>query len=220
MKKTVRSALSAALLGVTALLTGCATKPETTLEVTWAAPQLPPAKSFNKLLIITVANSEFVQEAFQNQMAAELKKRGVNAVASRRYFTRYTDAERDRFMKSIADSEADHILLARVTDTSTKTYEGGGTIIGPGGVPYADAVGVQGAYARAFYPGAIVSGGAGGVAKTATSEASIFAAKGEKLIWSARTRTTNAHRATGEEAATQYVPVILEALKKDKLLRN
>jgi len=217
MKKTVRSALSAALLAVTALSTGCASRPETTLEVTWAAPQLPPAKSFSKLLIITVAPSEFVQEAFQNQMAAELKKRGVNAVASRRYFTRYTDAERDRFMKSIADSDADHILLARVSEVSTKTYEGGGTIIGPGGVPYGDAVGVQGAYARAFYPGAVVPV-AGGVAKTATSEASIFAAKGEKLIWSARVRTTNTQSATGAEYAPEYVGVILEAMKKDKLL--
>src|SRR6476660_9076954 len=107
MKKTVRSAMSAALLGVTGLLTGCATNPETTLEVTWAAPQLPPAKSFNKLLIITVANSEFVQEAFQNQMAAELKKRGVNAVAPRRYFSRSTDAARDRFQRSVDESDPD-----------------------------------------------------------------------------------------------------------------
>ena len=217
MKKTVRSVLSAALFGATALSTGCASTPETTLEVTWAAPQLPPAKSFGKLLIITVAPSEFVQEAFQNQLAAELKKRGVNAMASRRYFTRYTDAERDRFMKSIADSDADHILLARVTQTSTKTHEGGGTIIGPGGVPYGDAVGVQGAYARAFYPGAVVPV-AGGVEKTATSEASIFAAKGEKLIWSARVRTTNTQSATGAEYAPEYIGVILEAMKKDKLL--
>lgn len=219
MKKTVRSALFAALLGVTVLLTGCATSPETTLEVTWAAPQVAPAKSFDKLLIITVAPSEFVQEAFQTQMAAELKKRGVNAVASGRYFTRYTDAERDRFMKSIADSGADHILLARVAEVSTKTYEGGGgTIIGPGGVPYGDAVGVQGAYARAFYPGTVVAGGAGGVARTATSEASIFAAKGEKLIWSARVRTTNTQSETGARYAPEYVQVILEAMKKDKLL--
>src|ERR1044072_641358 len=237
MKKTVGCVLSAALLGVTGLLTGCASSPETTLEVTWAAPQLPPAKSFGKLLIITVAPSEFVQEmsfgklliitvapsefvqeAFQNQMAAELKKRGVNAVASRRYFTRYTDAERDRFMRSIADSDADHILLARVTDTTTKTYEGGGTIIGPGGVPYGDAVGVQGAYDRAFYPGAVVSGGAGGVVKTATSEASIFAAKGDEPRWSARIRTPNAQSETGARYAPEYVGVVLEAMKKDKLL--
>jgi hypothetical protein len=217
MKKTVRSALSAALLGATALLTGCASKPETTLEVTWAAPELPPAKSFKKLLIISVAPSEFVQEAFQNQMAAELKKQGVNAVASRRYFTRYTDAERDRFMKTITDSDADHILLARVTTSEQKVYEDRGTIIGPGGVAYGDASSIQGAYARAFYPGSVVSGGDVAI-KTVTSETSVFAAKGEKLIWSARVRTTNTQSATGAEYAPEYVGVILEAMKKDKLL--
>jgi hypothetical protein len=83
-------------------------------------------------------------------------------------------------------------------------------------MPYADASGVQGAYARAFYPGAVVSGADGSV-KTVTSEASIFAAKGEKLIWSARVRTTNAQTA-GAEDAPQYIGVILEAMKKDKLL--
>ena len=217
MRQAVHTVLAVALLGAAALLAGCASSPETTLDVTWAAPQLPPAKSFKKLLIITVAPSEFVQEAFQNQIAAELKKQGVNAVASRRYFTRYTDAERERFARSIAESDADHVLLARVTTTSTKAYEDRGTIIGPGGVPYGDASGVQGAYARAFYPGAVVSGADGSV-KTVTSEASIFAAKGEKLIWSARVRTTNAQTTTGADYAPQYVGVILEAMKKDKLL--
>src|SRR3954451_12762021 len=156
MQKTVRSALCAALLGAMTLLTGCASGPETTLEVTWAAPQVPPAKSFGKLLIITVAPSEFVQEAFQNQMAAELKKRGVNAVASRRYFTRYTDAERARFKQSIDQSDADFVLLARVTNTTQTTYEDRGQILGAGGVPYADATGIQGAYAR--YTGSYVQG--------------------------------------------------------------
>ena len=217
MRQPVRTVLLVVLLGVAASLPGCASSPETTLDVTWAAPQLPPAKSFKKLLIITVAPSEFVQEAFQNQIAAELKKQGVNAVASRRYFNRYTDAERDRFARSIEESDADHVLLARVTTTASKAYEDRGTIIGPGGVPYGDASGVQGAYARAFYPGAVVSGADGSV-KTVTSEASIFAAKGEKLIWSARVRTTNAQTTTGADYAPQYVGVILEAMKKDKLL--
>jgi hypothetical protein len=216
MRQAVHTAVLVALLGAAALLAGCASSPKTTLDVTWAAPQLPPAKSFKKLLIITVAPNEFVQEAFQNQMAAELQKQGVNAVASRRYFTRYTDAERERFKRSIEESDADHVLLARVTTTTTKVYEDRGTILGPGGVPYGDAIGVQGAYARAFYPGAIVPGADGSV-KTVASEASIFAAKGEKLIWSARVRTTNAQSA-GAEDAPQYVGVILQAMKKDKLL--
>jgi hypothetical protein len=84
-------------------------------------------------------------------------------------------------------------------------------------LPYADATGIQGAYARYVYPASYVAGADASVT-TVTAEASIFAAKGEKLIWSARTRTTNARSTTGEAFAPQYVAVILEAMKKDKLL--
>jgi hypothetical protein len=217
MRSAVGSALSTALLGAAALVAGCATKPVTTLEVSWVAPQPSKAASYKKLLIITVASEELVQIAFQDQMAAQLKARGVNAVASRRYFSRYTDAEKARFKQSIDDSDADFILLARVTTTETKAYEDRGTIVGPNGVPYGDATGVQGAYARYVYPASYVPG-ADASATTVNAEASIFAAKGEKLIWSARTRTTNARSTTGENLAPQYIDVILDAMKKDKLL--
>lgn len=200
-----------------ALLAGCGSTPETTLDVTWAAPQLPPAKTYKKLMIITVASSEFVQEAFQNQMAAELKKQGVNAVASRRYFTRHTPAEEERFKRAIAETDADHIMLARVTTTTTQAYEDRGTVIGPGGVPYADAGSIQGAYARYFHPGSVV-GGSDASIKTVTSETSIYAAKGDKLIWSARVKSVNAQQTTGADYAPQYIDVILNAMKKDKLL--
>ena len=56
---------------------------------------------------------------------------------------------------------------------------------------------------QAFYPGAVVSG------------ADASAAKGEKLIWSARVRTTNAQTTIGADYAPQYVGVVVEAMKKD-----
>lgn len=217
MRNAVRSALSAALLGAAALVAGCITTPVTSLEVSWVTPQLPQGP-FRKLLIITVASDEFVQIAFQDQMAAQLKERGVNAVASHRYFTRYTTAERARFKQSIDDSDADFVLLARVTNTEENVHENPGTIVGANAMPYADATGIYGAYARYAYPGSYVPGGDYSV-KTVTAEASIFAEKGEKLIWSARTRTTNAQNVkSGAAAATQYIAVILDAMKKDKLL--
>ena len=214
MRSAVRSVLPAALLGAAALA-GCSTQPVTTVEASWVTPQLPQA-TVNKLYIITVASSEFVQIAFQDQMAAQLKARGVNAVASRRYFTRYTEAESDRFKKSIDDSDADFVLLARVTDSNVTTYEDRGMVLGANGMPYGDAYGAYGAFARYAYPGSYV-GGADASTKTVTAEASIFAAKGQKLIWSVRTRTTNVQSTTGEEFAPQYVKVILDAMKKDKL---
>ena len=215
-RSAVHFALCAALLGAVALVVGCAAKPVTTVQASWVSPQLSQTP-FTKMLIITVASDEFVQIAFQDQMAAQLQARGVNAVASRRYFTRYTDAERARFKKSIDDSDADCVLLVRVTRTETTTLENRGTIIGANGVPYADAYGIYGAYARYAYPGAQYVPGADASTKAVTAEASIFAAKGEKLIWSARTRTTDAHSTSGEEFAPQYVAAVLDAMKKDKL---
>jgi len=212
----MRIAVHSALF-VVALVAGCITNPVTSLELSWVTPQLPQPP-FKKLLIITVASDEFVQIAFQDQMAAQLKERGVNAVASRRYFTRYTDAERARFRQSIADSDADSVLLARVTFTDASTQHSADSVIGTNGLPYADAIGVDGAFARYYYPGASAAGG-GYAVKAVTAEASIFTAKGDKLIWSARTRTTNAQNVkSGADAATEYIAVILEAMKKDKLL--
>jgi len=209
----MRTAVLSVLLGA-ALLAGCSTAPVTSLEVSWVAPQLPQAP-FNKLLIITVASDEFVQIAFQDQMAAQLKERGVNAVASHRYFTRYTAAERARFKQSIDDSDADAVLLARVTNSDEGVVHSADAVIGTNGVPY--ATGIYGVYAGYAYPGYVQSGDY--TVKTVTAEASIFTEKGEKLIWSARTRTTNAQNVkSGAAAATQYIAVILDAMKKDKLL--
>jgi hypothetical protein len=211
----MRIAVRSALLGAV-LVAACITNPVTSLELSWVTPQLPQPP-FGKLLIITVASDEFVQIAFQDQMAAQLKERGVNAVASRRYFTRYTAAEQARFKQSIEESDADSVLLARVTLTDEGTTHGADSVVGTNGVPYADATGIYGAYGRYYYPGA--AGGGDYTVKNVTAEASIFTEKGGKLIWSARTRTTNAQAVkSGADAATQYIAVILEAMKKDKLL--
>src|ERR1051326_9412769 len=96
----------AVLLGAAAIVTGCATRPMTTVEMTWVSPQLPQAP-FKKLLIITVSYEEMVQIAFQDQMAAALQARGINAVASKRYFTRYTPEEKARFKQSIEESRSE-----------------------------------------------------------------------------------------------------------------
>jgi hypothetical protein len=199
-----------------AFVAGCISTPVTSLEVSWVAPQLPPAP-FRKLLIITVASDEFVQIAFQDQMAAQLKERGVNAVASHRYFTRYTAAEKARFKQSIDESDADAVLLARVTNTDEGVTHSADSVIGTSGVPYSNATGIYVVYAGYYTPGYVQGGDY--TVKTVTAEASIFAEKGEKLIWSARTKTTNAQSVkSGAAAATQYIAVILDVMKKDKVI--
>jgi hypothetical protein len=214
----MRNAVHCVLLGTAALLAACATAPVTRLEVSWVTPQLPPAP-FRKLLIITVASDEFAQIAFQDQMAAALQERGVNAVASHRYFTRYTASEKARFKQSIDESDADAVLLARVTATDSGVHENTDVVLGAGGVPYTtNPIGVGDVYGRYVYGNAYVPG-SDAIVKNVTAEASIFVRKGEQLIWSARTRTTNAQNVKSSAAAAeQYIAVILDAMKKDKLI--
>ncbi len=204
LRNAARLAPVLVLLSAAALLQGCATEPVTTLELSWVSPQQEP---FKKLLIITVARDEFVQIAFQDQMASALKARGVNAVASKRYFTRYSEDEKARFKQSIDDSGADFVLLARVTGRDTKTRDDRFMTIG-------DATGLYTAYDR--YASVALSSNDYSQ-ETVNSEVSIFRLQGEKLVWSARLRTANPRKTTGEDFAPSYVAVILEAMKKDKL---
>jgi hypothetical protein len=195
------------LLGAAALLHGCATKPVTTLEMTWVTPQLPQ-EPFKRLLIISVARSEFVQIAVQDQLADALKARGMNAVASKRYFSSGTDAEKARFRQSIDDSGADYVLIAHVTGRDTKTRDDRYMTIG-------DATGIYTAYDRYV---SVARSSSDYSLETVTTEVSIFSVQGEKLLWSARLRTANPSATTGEDFAPHYVAIIVDAMKKDKLL--
>ena len=205
LRDVARFALLAVMVGA-ALLQGCATTPVTTLEMTWVSPQLPP-QPFKRLLIISVARDEFVQIAFQDQMAAALQARGVNAVASKRYFSSGTDAEKARFKQTIEDSGADSVMIAHVTGRDTKTRDDQFMTIG-------DATGIYTAYDRYV---SVARSSNDYSLETVTAEVSIFATEGQKLLWSARTRTANPRVTTGEGFAPHYVAVILEAMKKDKV---
>lgn len=201
-----RLRLLVVLLAAAALLPGCATEPATTLEMTWVSPQLPP-QPFKRLLLISVARDEFVQIAFQDQMAAALQARGVNAVASKSYFTSGTDAEKARFRQTIENSGADYVLIAHVTGRDIKSRGDQYMTIG-------DATGIYTAYDRYV---SVARSSNDYTLETVFAEVSIFSREGEKLVWSARTRTTNPRSTTGEGFAPQYVAVILEAMKKDKV---
>jgi len=194
------------VLGAAAFLQGCGTQPVTTLELTWVSPQLPQ-EPFKRLLIISVARDEFVQIAFQDRMAEALKARGVNAVASKRYFTSGTDAEKERFKRSIEESGADFVLIAHVTGRDTKTRDDQFMTIG-------DATGLYTAYDRYV---SVARSSNDYSLETVIAEVAIFSLQGQKPIWSARTRTENPRATTGEGFAPRYVAILVEAMKKDKL---
>jgi hypothetical protein len=207
LRDAARFASVVVVLGAAALLQGCATEPVTTLEMTWVTPQLPQ-EPFKRLLIISVARDEFVQIAFQDQLAAALKARGMNAVASKRYFSSGTEAEKARFKQSIDESGADFVLVGHVTGRDTKTRDDQFMTVG-------DATGLYTSYDRYV---SVARSSSDYSIETVTTEVAIFRVDGQKLIWSARTRTANPRATTGEDFAPRYIAIILEAMKKDKLL--
>lgn len=208
-----------ALAFAAALLAGCATTARTTLETSWRDPTLTAAKPVKKVLIVTVSPDEFAQEAFQTEMAAELKARGVNAVPSRAYFTRYTDAERARFKRVVEGSDADAILLARTVGVSRTDGTSAGMMIGPNGAPYAAVGDIYGAYARTFDPAHYVPP-SDYTRTTARAEAALYDKASGKLLWTARTRIDNADQGELGPAVRQFCGVLMDAAEKDGVIRR
>src|SRR5262245_14859225 len=112
MPKRFRSRAVAFVFAAFAIA-GCAGSARTSLETSWVNPKFQGAK-FKKVLIVSVAADEFAQQYFQDDMAAALRKRGMMAVASERFFTHLSPAEERRFKQAVAQSGADAVLLARV----------------------------------------------------------------------------------------------------------
>lgn len=213
MTMSLRAALAAALV---LLLPACALRDKTTLDASWAAADRKGA-DLGKVAILTVAYSEFVQADVQAKLAKSLRERGVNAVATGRYFTRYTDEERARFRKSVEDSGADTVLLVRVTTRETKTRDVPDTIMGAGNVPTNSSVDVYGAF--------VVYGGMGRPMPqgdfeptTVTSEASLYEGKDRKLSWTAKIRTKNAGTGERSVALDEYVALLVQTMEKDGVI--
>jgi hypothetical protein len=196
LKNSFRFARTISLLAAILLLAGCAIRDKTTLDASWVTPQRPA--SLGKVVIITVSQNEFVQTQIQDMLASRLQARGVNAVASHRYFTNYADEERKRFKDTIEASDADTVLVARLTGVDTDTRD-------------------QTSYTLYMYPTQVRTA-PDYTLTTLLTQVALFDRKTEKLIWSARTKTANAGTGDRDAAVTQYVGVVMDAMAKDKII--
>ncbi|MBX9964474.1 MAG: hypothetical protein K2Y35_15555 [Burkholderiales bacterium] len=194
---TIASRFGYALFLITALTLGaCAIQDRTSLDASWSAPDRP-AKHFKKVLVITVARDEFVQQELQDMLAKRLQSEGMNAVASHRYFTRYVPEEKERFREAIESSDADAVFVLRATfaDTESRTSPD---------------------YPIYTYPTNVRTAPDYTLTELG-SEATLFARKGQKRVWSARLHTENAGTGDRARAINQYIDVLVAAMKKDKV---
>jgi hypothetical protein len=213
LKLSPLHALTVAL--ATLLIAGCATTARTALDKSWVDPKLAGTK-FNKVLILSLASDEFAQTYFQADMAAALTRRGMNAVASERYFSHRSAAEDARFRRAVESSGADAVLLARVVGVDEKSGTTPGMLVGPNGVPYAGATGVYGAMAQAFAPTRYVPP-SDWAQTTVIVETVLYEMEGKRAVWSAQTSTRNAESGDLKPAVAQFVGVLVGAMDRDGL---
>ncbi len=208
--------LPAAAAALAALsIAGCSTTARTSLDKSWVDPQLHGTK-FRKVLILSLARDEFAQQYFQDDMAAALRKRGVNAVASERFFSHPSPAEDARFKRTIDQSDADAVLLARVVGVDEKTSVTGGYLTGAGGAPVAQVYGLGGVVASTFAPTRYVRPTEYTQA-TVLVETILYETKGKRAVWSAQTSTKNAQSGDLKPAVAQFVGVLVDAMSRDGL---
>jgi len=209
--------LRAAAVALSALLiAGCSSLARTSLDASWIEPAVK-GKKFQKVLILTVAHDEFAQQYFQNDLAAAMRARGMNAVASQRYFTHKSPSEQARFMRAVDSSDADAVLLGRVIGVDQKTGTVPGMLTGPGGTPVGEMVGIGNAVAATFAPTMYVRP-SDYTLTTVIVETVLFELKGRRAVWSARTNTANADQGDLKPAIAQFVSVLVGAMERDGLL--
>jgi hypothetical protein len=211
--RSLHRALTAALAA--ALIAGCGTTARTSLEASWGDPGLRGTK-FKQVLILSMGGDEFAQQYFQEGLAKAMTQRGMNAVASERFFTHRSPAEQARFKRAVEQSGADAVLFAHVVGVDEKAGQIPGLLVTPSGVPVATTYGLEGAIAQAFVPGAYERP----VDYTLTTvlvETVLYELKGRKAVWSARTRTDNANQGDLKPAVAQFVSVVVGAMERDGL---
>lgn len=197
------------------IVAGCSSFATTSLDKSWVDPKLAGTK-FKKVLILSLASDEFAQQYFQEDLAAALRKRGVNAVASERYFTHPSPAEDARFRRVIEQSDADAVLLARVVGVDETTTVTGGYLTGPGGVPVAQVSGLGTIAASTFAPTRYVRP-ADYTQATVLVETVLYQTKSKRAVWSAQTSTKNAQSGDLKPAIAQFVDVLVGAMDRDGL---
>lgn len=206
----------AAIIALAALLVaGCAMTARSSLDASWIDPTVK-GKKFKKVLILSVAHDEFAQQYFQDDMAAAMRARGMNTVASHRFFTHKSPSEQARFMGAVESSDADAVLLARVIGVDQKTGTTPGMLTGAGGAPVGEMTGIGNAVAATFAPTMYVRP-SDYTLTTVIVETVLFELKGRRAVWSARTNTANADQGDLKPAIAQFVSVLVGAMERDGL---
>jgi hypothetical protein len=195
-------------LALTAVMTSCAS---IKTESVWKDEAR--AQRLQKVLVIAVAELDFVQKHFENVLSERLSSRGVDAVPANKVISGSTaKLDRDAIVAKVRELGAGSVLVARVVSKEEAEQ------LLPGGV-YAVPASYYSSGYYGFYSGGSVFVPISGTAydsETFRMVTNIYDASSEKLVWSSLISVKV--EGAREAAINPFIDVLVKRMEGSKIL--
>ena len=173
----------------------------------WSNPAYT-SPSFKKVMVIAVTKQNAIRRTFEDEFAAQLKTRGINAVPSYLYISQ-DDPVREAVLKqAIKEAGADGVLITRLVRVQQKTE------IAPGYYPPDPAMAVHPLYTTAwndYYEPPIVYH-----SEIYTCETTLYDTVKNRVVWKGTAQTETTGNISQE--IKNYAEVIINAMEEKKLI--
>lgn len=172
-------------------------------------------KTYNHIMVVGLTSNVVAQSSVESRMATILSARGVNAKGSGVIFspeTKVTDEMKKSVGAKLKQEGFDGLLTIALVSVDEKTSYTPGTTYTPYAYPaYGNYWGYYGYYAPQVYsPGYYSS------EKVYTVEANLYDVNTEKLVWAARSETTDP--SSLDRFSEEYSETVVYQLGKDGML--
>ncbi|UFS70919.1 DUF4136 domain-containing protein [Geomonas sp. RF6] len=200
------------LLLVTCVLSSCAS---TTLVDTWRNPNLTAPPHIRKLLVVRITNKDGNRSVYEDVIAAELQKRGVEGVPGHTLIADDKKQNWDTLEEALRKSQADGVLTVQTVNVEKHTsIQPGYPSVYPGyWYPSVfSAWDLRGYYgASTYYDPTLVS-----TYQVASLQSNLFDAKSGKLIWAATLETSDPEKTIS--VSKELAQLVVKSLIKEGLI--
>jgi len=172
-------------------------------------------KTFSHIMVVGLSSNVVAQSNVESRMATILSARGVNAKGSGAVFSpdmKITDEMKKTVSSKLKEQGFDGLLTIALVSIDDKTSYTPGTVYSPYAYPaYGSYWGYYGYYAPQVY-----SPGYYSTERVYTVEANLYDVDTEKLVWAARSETTDP--ASLDRFSEEYSQAVVYQLAKDGML--
>ncbi len=193
------------ILIATVTFAGCASKRIVSewINTDYSSP------SFKRIMVIGVSEQMAIRRNFEDRLAAELRKAGVDAEPSYRHIPETGEIAQERLLAAVENTQADAAIITRLVRAEHRNE------VSPGFNSAFPRIGLYGWYSSAWYAGYY----------TPTriyqypvffSETTMYDIVKDQVVWTAAVRTIDPQNI--DEATENYVETVAEALQQTNLL--